>query len=186
LCSVSPDPELSPTAFHNSVHNAPSGYWSIATGCRAPSTSLCCHDASFAAGLLEAAVQATVGDRAVALIAYDVRYPEPLNSARPIGANFGAGLVLSPRPTAASFARIRLELGSGSGAASAMASAGLEELRRGTPAARCLPILAALARNAKETVILEYVPGLEIAVTLEPEAAAATAAAGRPAQLVGR
>jgi 3-oxoacyl-(acyl-carrier-protein) synthase len=49
--------EVSPTRFHNSVHNAPSGYWTIATGSREPSTTLCAHDASFAAGLLEAAVQ---------------------------------------------------------------------------------------------------------------------------------
>ncbi len=32
--------EVSPTRFHNSVHNAPSGYWAVATGSRAPSTSL--------------------------------------------------------------------------------------------------------------------------------------------------
>src|SRR5665647_1155890 len=30
---ASNDRALSPTRFHNSVHNAPSGYWSIATGC---------------------------------------------------------------------------------------------------------------------------------------------------------
>ena len=55
---ASPEREVSPTRFHNSVHNAPAGYWSIATQSREPSTSLCCHDASFSAGLLEAAVQA--------------------------------------------------------------------------------------------------------------------------------
>jgi len=27
--------QLSPTKFHNSVHNAPAGYWAIATGSRA-------------------------------------------------------------------------------------------------------------------------------------------------------
>ena len=32
--------EVSPTRFHNSVHNAPSGYWALATGSRAPSISL--------------------------------------------------------------------------------------------------------------------------------------------------
>ena len=54
--------EVSPTRFHNSVHNAPAGYWTVATGSRAPSTSLCAFDESFAAGLLDAAVQATVQD----------------------------------------------------------------------------------------------------------------------------
>ena len=30
---------ISPTRFHNSVHNAPSGYWGIASGSRAPSAT---------------------------------------------------------------------------------------------------------------------------------------------------
>src|SRR3984885_9051765 len=51
--------EVSPTRFHNSVHNAPSGYWSVATGSQAPSTSLCAFDDSVAAGILEAAAPAT-------------------------------------------------------------------------------------------------------------------------------
>ena len=28
--------ELSPTRFHNSVHNAPAGYWTVAAHCHAP------------------------------------------------------------------------------------------------------------------------------------------------------
>src|ERR1035437_1555809 len=34
---ASSDRALSPTRFHNSVHNAPSGYWGVATGCMQPS-----------------------------------------------------------------------------------------------------------------------------------------------------
>ena len=33
--------ELSPTKFHNSVHNAPAGYWTIATHCHAASNAVC-------------------------------------------------------------------------------------------------------------------------------------------------
>lgn len=165
-----PDVEVSPTRFHNSVHNAPAGYWTIAVRSHAPSSSLCCHDASFAAGLLEAAAQATVDGRAVALIAYDVRYPEPLNRVRPIGAAFGVALVLTPAPTAASLARLEIELGRGARGGSGLADAGLEELRRSTPAARSLPLLAALARGGPQQLVLEYLPGLEIMVAVEPVA----------------
>jgi 3-oxoacyl-(acyl-carrier-protein) synthase len=49
--------ELSPIRFHNSVHNAAVGYWTIATGCHAPSTAVCAQHASFGAGLLEAVSQ---------------------------------------------------------------------------------------------------------------------------------
>src|SRR5688572_11787766 len=86
---ATPERQVSPTRFHNSVHNAAAGYWSIATQCRAPSTSLCCHDASFGAGLLDAASQVAIERRAVVLIAYDHPYPAPLGNARPIAASFG-------------------------------------------------------------------------------------------------
>ncbi len=56
--------EVSPTRFHNSVHNAPSGYWALACAATAPSTSLCGFDGSFAIGLLDAAAQVTVENRA--------------------------------------------------------------------------------------------------------------------------
>jgi hypothetical protein len=48
---------ISPTRFHNSVHNAAAGYWSIANGCTEASVTLCAYDGSFAAGLLEALSQ---------------------------------------------------------------------------------------------------------------------------------
>lgn len=162
---ASPEPEISPTRFHNSVHNAPAGYWSIATRSHAPSSSLCCYDASFAAGLLEAAVQAAVDQRAVALIAYDLCYPEPLNSVRPIGATFGVALILAPQPTEASIACLDVELRSKSAGASVMTSMALEELREGTPAARSLPLLAALAQANSATLSFDYLPGLELGVS---------------------
>jgi hypothetical protein len=124
--------------------------------------------------LLEAAVQATIDERAVALVAYDVPMPDPLNSLRPIGASFGVALIVTPHPSQASFVRLDVEVRRGT-ATSAMASEALETLRQGTPAARSLPLLAALARNARDRITLDFVPHLEIAVTLEPMASARTA-----------
>ena len=86
---------MSPTQFHNSVHNAPGGYWSIALATRAPSTSLCAVEASFAAGLLEACAQAVAERRDVLLIAYDVPYPEPLASLWTVAEPFAVAMVLS-------------------------------------------------------------------------------------------
>lgn len=158
-----PDPELSPTRFHNSVHNAPAGYWSIATGSTAASSSLCCHDDSFAAGLLEAAVQAMTEEQAVALIAYDVQYPAPLSEVRPIGAAFAVALVLAPVQTDAAFACVEVGLRPGSGA-SVLKSPGLEMLRRSAPATRSLPLLVALARGATARLTLDY---LDMVLTLD-------------------
>ena len=165
-----PDREVSPTRFHNSVHNAPAGYWSIATRSHAPSTSIGCHDASFAAGLLEAAVQAAVEDRPVALIAYDTSYPEPLHSVRPLAPLFGVALVLVPSQTPQAMARLEIEVRPRAGELSSMATLPLESLRRAAPAARSLPLLAALARGVAETVTLEYLSGLLLKVVVEPVA----------------
>src|SRR5215468_7981743 len=135
ICEVlaSDERQLSPTRFHNSVHNAPAGYWGIATGCRAAANSLCAHDASFGAGLLEALCQVAVEQTAVLLIAYDASYPEPMRSVRPIPDAFGVALLLAPEATASSLAR--LELTWGEAPADRMSDAALESLRASIPAA---------------------------------------------------
>jgi hypothetical protein len=170
LCEAlaTPERQISPTRFHNSVHNAAAGYWSIATQCRAPSTSLCCHDASFAAGLLEAVSQVAVAGAPVALIAYDHPYPEPLNAVRPISGDFGLALVLAPQATDRAVATLEVAFVAQETDATRVADPGLEALRTGVPAARSLPLLAALARGSRETVILECVAGTHLRVAVTP------------------
>jgi hypothetical protein len=165
---ASADRDVSPTRFHNSVHNAAAGYWSIATQCRAPSTSVCCHDASFAAGLLEAVSQVLAAEAPVALIAYDHPYPEPLNAVRPIPGDFGVAMLLAPRATERAAAAVDIAFVPQEKSASRAADPGLEKLRAGVPAARCLPLLTALARGSRETVILEYVAGTHLRVAVSP------------------
>lgn len=165
---ATPERQVSPTRFHNSVHNAAAGYWSIATQCRAPSTSLCCHDSSFAAGLLDAASQVTIDGNPVALIVYDHPYPAPLSAARPIGATFGAALVLASQASAGAIAVLDIEFEPHEDGPTRMGDPGLEALRSAVPAARCLPLLAALARGTGEPVILEYVAGTHLRMTVTP------------------
>ncbi|MEP6896915.1 MAG: beta-ketoacyl synthase chain length factor, partial [Rhodanobacter sp.] len=90
--------ELSPTRFHNSVHNAPVGYWTIATDCHAPSTALAAQRASFGAGLLEAACQVISEQRAVLLVCSDTAGSGPLNDVIDSRQSFGSALVLAPEP----------------------------------------------------------------------------------------
>jgi hypothetical protein len=160
--------EVSPTRFMNSVHNAAAGYWSIATQSREPSTSLCCYDASFAAGMLECAAQIASDRRPVALISYDEPYPEPLHAKRPIASEFGVALILSPEETRGSLARIDVELRQPGAVETRLADADLEAARRGNPAARSLPLLAALARRSAAQIILAYVSGTHLHVQATP------------------
>ncbi|MDE2617733.1 MAG: beta-ketoacyl synthase chain length factor [Burkholderiales bacterium] len=165
---ASSDRAVSPTRFHNSVHNAPSGYWSIATACRAPSTSLCAYDGSFAAGLLEAATQVLSSGESCLLLAYDTPYPQPLASLRPITHPLGLALLLSPRPGPATLAA--LGLGLTRQAASRMSDPALELLRRDTPAARSLPLLQRLARAEGGRVRLDYLDGMSLDAEIQPAA----------------
>jgi hypothetical protein len=183
LCEAlaSPDPHLSPTRFHNSVHNAAAGYWSIATGARAASNALCAYDASFAAGLLEALAQVVVEQVPVLLVAYDAPYPPPLHAKRPIAEAFGVALVLTPAADSGSLVRLSLSLTDAP--PGSLDDADLERLRTSIPAGRCLPLLqqiarstriigeaAPAARNSPLEVVLEYLAPQHLAVQIEPVA----------------
>jgi hypothetical protein len=165
---ASKDRQVSPTRFHNAVHNAAAGYWSITTGAQGPSTSLCCHDASVAAGLLEAAVQVRTDSADVALIAYDHRYPEPLNAVRPIGGDLAIALVLSATRNERALACLEIEVVSQTAQTTRMEDAALECLRVNVPAARALPLLAAMARAVDTTVTLAYLEPLQLRVRVTP------------------
>ena len=160
--------EVSPTRFHNSVHNAAAGYWCIAAGSHEPSTSLCAYDASFAAGLLESATQVTVDDAVVALVAYDHPYPEPLNSVRPIAAAFGMALILTARQSEKSLAAIEVDFLPGKVQETTMQDAGLEALRCSIPAARSLPLLSALAVGKATQLSIAYLDDNHLNIRVTP------------------
>jgi hypothetical protein len=160
-----PNPLISPTRFTNSVHNAAAGYWHIAVASQATSTSLCAHDGSFSAGLAEAATAVHADGRAVLLVAYDLPYPEPLNSCRPIPENFGVALLLSPVRGAKSLAALQVQpLPGGGQAATTCADTSLEALRTAIPSAAALPLLRALARGEGATLVLDYLDHLQLRV----------------------
>lgn len=168
ICQMlaSDDRQLSPTRFHNSVHNTAAGYWGIATGAMTTSSVLCAYDASFGAGLLEALTQVVVDDTRSLLLAYDTPYPEPLHRTRPIPDAFGVALVLAPRRSARALAQINVCLTDA--AAQPLDDAALEALRMAIPAARSLPLLCRLAQGQAAHVVLDYLDSARLAVTLKP------------------
>ncbi len=159
-------PEVSPTRFSNSVHNAAAGYWSIATAAMLESNVLCAFDASFGAGLLEAMTQLAVDGRPLLLVAYDTEYPEPIRAKRPVPDAFGIALVLTPHRQPQSLARIDVALGDAS--ADILAEPALESLRRSIPAARCLPLLRRLARREAGATVLDYLDVSRVLMHVEP------------------
>lgn len=160
------DRQISPTRFHNSVHNAASGYWSIATGAMSSSSVLCAFDACFGAGLLETLTQVVVDSTRSVLLACDTAYPEPLYSARPIPDAFGIALVLAPQRSAQALAKITVNLTKER--ADRLDDTLLESLRIAIPAARGLPLLRAIALGQDQHVVLDYLDNtcLDVAITL--------------------
>lgn len=143
---------VSPTQFHNSVHNSAAGYWSIATGSRQPSTSLSAYDDSFAVGLLEAMCLCQQEQLPTLLAVYDIQPPYPLGGKRLIPVEFGVALLLTPTASEQSIARLQLQP-TDTTAPSTPAQPALEALRRANPAARSLPLLELVAQGKSGTLI---------------------------------
>ncbi len=163
LCQ--PERQVSPTQFHNSVHNSAAGYWSLATGSRAPSTSLSAFDDSFYAGFLEAVNLCTVEQIPTILAVYDIAPPEPLQSKRPVSEDFGLALLLAPQQSPGALFALevrRMQPCPSTAAENAL----LEPLRGKNPAARALPLLELLAGKKTGEIVLsgEHSPALNIEV----------------------
>jgi hypothetical protein len=97
MCAtLADDPRaVSPTRFHNSVHNAAAGYWTIGSGCVQATTAISSYDASFAQGLLEAMSQLAAGAAQVLLVAYDTAATGPLAAMSGSRGLLGGALVLT-------------------------------------------------------------------------------------------
>jgi hypothetical protein len=101
---------ISPTRFHNSVHNAAAGYWTIGAGCVQAATAISSFDATFAQGLIEAMAQLHAGAPAVLLVAYDAPSAGPLAAVSRSSGLLGAALVLArPREDDRQAGRRRLD-----------------------------------------------------------------------------
>ena len=148
-----PGRQVSPTQFHNSVHNAAAGYWTIATRSSQEAATVTGQDATFAASLLKAMAGLHVERQPVLLCVYDTPIPAPMAEKRPTLAPFAACLVLTPEPCERTMARIVVTHEAMSMAIEeATQLPSLLPLALGNPAARALPLLERLARRQSGTI----------------------------------
>ena len=155
---------ISPTDFHNSVHNASAGYWSIAAGARTASTSISAYEGTFAAGLVEACSQVQVDGCDALLVAFDLPGPEPLNPGGWMTHPAATALVLTRRRTDRSMAALTWT--TTSAAETKLGESALEPLRLGNPAARALPLIQMLAQQRFGSVVLPLRVGANLAIDL--------------------
>ncbi len=158
---------LSPTLFHNSVHNAVAGYWGIARQSRAATTSLSAYDDSFAAGLLEALMISGDGPPCL-LVAYDLPPPSALAPVRPVTVPFAVAVAVSRDRPLTPCVLVEWEWRPCDLTESGLSAPDLEALRLANPAARCLPLLQAVAQGASTRVVLPYLVDGQLVLDVSP------------------
>lgn len=159
-----PDGFVSPTLFHNSVHNAASGYWSIGNGSMRPVTCLGGHDWTFGVALMKALAECHVEREPVLLCVYDVSFPAPLDAKRPVGQGFGVALVLTPEGIGP---WIEAKWEAASAPHAEPLAPALRAVAPANPAARALRLLETLARETPDAFAIPLLDG-HLAVTIGP------------------
>lgn len=166
---ASDTPQISPTQFHNSVHNAVAGYWAMGAQSRQPMTCLGAHDDTFAAALLKALAEVATEQAPVLMCVYDVPLSEPLADKQPNGCAFACALVLTPTASARALAALRASWQAGPPAPNAdlPEGAALAALTRQNPAARSLRLLQAIATGRPDRAAFGLLTGA-VLVQVEP------------------
>ncbi len=88
---------LSPTKFHNSVHNAAAGYWTISTGCMQAANSVAGYEESVSLTLLEGLIQAEAEQRPLLLTFYDAPVSPILKPLLKNETAFSMSIVVAPK-----------------------------------------------------------------------------------------
>jgi hypothetical protein len=172
----------SPTKFHNSVHNAAAGYWTIATGCMKPYTALCADECTFGQALLESAAQALSEQTPVLLVAYDIEARGPVSTMQPSRGVLAGALVLSPEQGARHVARLSLEVRADANPRQSIARPENAALVEGNAMGNALSLFEALADGVEREVSQLLAPQLVLRVRVTPH----VGVAGLPAELLQR
>ena len=159
---------VSPTRFHNSVHNAAAGYWTIGVDCVRPYTALSAGEQSFGAGLLETCVQAHSSGENVLLVAYDIDARGPLTPMAQSKHLLAAALVIGPEPGTNALARLELSLRVATGHSVSRARPENAALVAGNSTEACLPFMEALALGGTRQIFCLATPTLMLDLGLQP------------------
>jgi hypothetical protein len=152
--------QLSPTKFHNSVHNAAAGYWTISTGCMKSANSIAAYQNTAGLALLEGMIQCQQHNEPVLVTLFDTAAHDAYRQIFACEYSFAAALLLVPAGTAtAPIARLAMK-----DEAAAISSAPsfphqpLHQLYRENPAAKVLGLLQQLAAKHTGDCLFELSP----------------------------
>lgn len=148
----SDDKQVSPTVFHNSVHNAASGYWTIGNQCQQAVSFVSADEYSFSMALLEAVTLTKTQALPVLMVVSDVVSPEPLAGLHGVSDTFAMALVLTqPSDSQSQLQKIKLTVADGATAWPLFDNGrdeDLAELYKSNAAARALSLLQNLGQDS--------------------------------------
>ena len=158
--------QISPTRFHNSVHNAAAGYWSIGAACTRPYTAISAGPHTFGAGLLETCAQVLSSGENILFVLYDIDARGPLAAVAPSRGLLSAALVIGTEPGTQLLASFDLELLAQEDFEPSRAQPANAALVAGNASEACLPFMEALALGGEHQVRCLAGPGLGLAISL--------------------
>ena len=149
LCETlsSPPRLVSPTRFHNSVHNAATGYWSISAQCTAATNAVSAFGYTASMALIEAAIQVKEERQATLLVMQEMAAPTALQASCPSSNAFSCSLLLTPKGMCTN-ALARLQIDNAVGVVDWPARpVGMDNAFAGNPAARILPLISLISER---------------------------------------
>lgn len=154
MCKVlaTEDKQLSPTKFHNSVHNAAAGYWTISTHCMKAANSVAGFDESVPLTLLEAISQCVNEHIPMLLTFYDAPASEVLKPLLENEQTFSVSMIIEPYAENSGKAELSVEiLKEKCTWPSLNLTSNLQACYEQNPVAKILPLLEQLSgKNAQE------------------------------------
>ncbi|MEM8548091.1 MAG: beta-ketoacyl synthase chain length factor [Pseudomonadota bacterium] len=144
-------PAVSPTKFHNSVHNAPVGYWTISQRAGLSSNAVAGFDLTVPASLLEAAIQCATENVPVLWASQDIAAPGPFQDIAAIDQSCAFALVLMPGE--ADGTDLHLNVNAKAADWPTLAVSEFAPLYESNPTARLIPLLELLAGARTDTTL---------------------------------
>ena len=169
ICSaLAQTPKLiSPIKFHNSVHNAAPGYWSITTGAFCPASAVSAFEYTPTMAFLEACIQAVEEQTPVLCVTEELAAPPTIMDICPSEIPFSAAFLLAPANFSASpLASIEFDVGQNS-----VEWPVIDDRLRdfaSNMSTRLLPLMTALASGLDTNLRFPMTADMSLGVRLKP------------------
>ena len=142
--------EMSPTKFHNSVHNAAAGYWTISNKAHMPATAISAkREFSGAMALLEAITQCVEEQVPVLTVIYDIVVPDVLKCIMDIQEPAAFAFVLSPEDGAEGIDLLAELTSPNAQATQASESGASSAVTSSNPAYQLYPLFQGIAKDQR-------------------------------------